>query len=175
MWPLTIRLPSKRMFFCLGTPLGTPQTGLARLRRAAPHAQIVNRVYPSAFSPQRPSLPAVFSGFSGSRYPWGPQNGVGVPRVAAGVPKASGGVPVDRKHAAAQRQPPGRGEGRVSHSSGDVEDRPSSSLNALRDSTARVRSRSALSTACLSWTGCAIWPSPSTPSIPGILKPGLTR
>ena len=71
VWPLTIRLPSKRMFFCLGTPLGTPQTGLARLRRTAPHAQISRRVYPSAFSPQRPSLPAVFSGFSGSVPPRG--------------------------------------------------------------------------------------------------------
>ncbi len=83
VWPLTIRLPSKRMFFCLGTPLGTPQTGLARLRRTTPRAQITARVYPSAFSPQRPSLPAVFSGFSGSWYPQGAQECGGGARVSS--------------------------------------------------------------------------------------------
>jgi len=70
------------MFFCLGTPLGTPQTGWARLRRTAPHALTDGRVYPSVFSPQRPWLPAAFSGFSGSGCPGGAQRGDAVPKVS---------------------------------------------------------------------------------------------
>ena len=112
VWPLTIRLPSKRMFFCLGTPLGTPQTGLARLRRTTPHAQISRRVYPSAFSPQRPSLPAVFSGFSGSRYPEGaPERSGGT----QGCRRGTQGVRRGTQWTASMRRPNGsrRGAGKV--------------------------------------------------------------
>ena len=93
----------------------------------------------------RPSFP-VFRGLAPPRGLW---TVAGSPRFPTGCPRRPAGYPVDRKHAVAQRQPPGRGEGRVSHSSGDVEDRPSLSLNGLRDSTALVRSRTDLSTACL--------------------------
>jgi len=110
------------MFFCLGTPLGTPQTGLARLRRTPPHARFTGRVYPSAFSPQRPSLPAVFSGFSGPEAVREAQSDAAAPTAPARVPKGfqwgNQRFAAACEPAPAHRQPPGHGEGRPSQVSG---------------------------------------------------------